>query len=467
MSRPCNAIIVSVQGLKPVEIATGYEKALDVAVKALGDCVCETVTDVHNEVAVKRVVRASVMSKQLGNEDILADLATKACCECTVDCHSLTLPTVQVMPRNESGFNVDNVRICKIMGASIAQSTVMNGMVFKRNAEGEVRQVKDAKIAVFTCPFDITQTETKGTVLINTAAELKSFARGEETEIEKQIAAIVGAGVKVVVSGGKFGDLYLHHLNKHGVMAVRLTSKFDLRRLARSINATPLTTIVAPAAENIGHCDNVVVEEIGDTEVVVFRQSGEKGKVSTVVLRGASDNMLDDLQRAIDDAVNTVKALTKDGRCVAGAGAVEVEMARRVDEHGAKCPGIEQYPIQQFAMALESLPKQIIDNAGLKSSVILPKVVAAHAAGNKNACANLADVESPVADALQLGIVDLFALKSSALRLAVNAACTVLIIDQVSSRESHSHTLQIIMSKPAGGPKPKQGPKGMDADDPE
>jgi len=180
--------------------------------------------------------------------------------------------------------------------------------------------------------------------------------------------------------------------------------------------------------------------------------------VSGVALRERAKRRRSNLlvrRTAIDDAVNTVKALTKDGRCLPGAGAVEVELARRIDDFGGKCAGIEQYPIKQFALALESLPKQIVDNAGLKSSEILAKVVAAHAAGNKNACINLfaTDDESPVGDAVQLGVFDLYNLKASALKLAVNAACTVLIIDQ------------IIMSKPAGGPKPKEGPKGMDGDD--
>lgn len=111
-------------------------------------------------------------------------------------------------------------------------------MVFKREVEGDITSVNKAKVAIYSCPVDITQTETKGTVLIKTANELLDFSKGEESLLEKQIKDIADAGVKVVVAGAKFGDMALHFLNKYGVMAVRLNSKFDLRRVAKTVNAT-------------------------------------------------------------------------------------------------------------------------------------------------------------------------------------------------------------------------------------
>lgn len=111
-------------------------------------------------------------------------------------------------------------------------------MVFKREIEGDVTVANKAKVAVFSCPVDITQTETKGTVLIKSADELLNFSRGEESLLEKQIKELADTGVKVVVAGAKFGDMALHFLNKYNLMAVRLNSKFDIRRLAKTVNAT-------------------------------------------------------------------------------------------------------------------------------------------------------------------------------------------------------------------------------------
>ena len=121
---------------------------------------------------------------------------------------------------------------------------------------------------------------------------------------------------QVIVAGGKFGDMALHYVNKHGLMAVRLLSKFDLRRLCKTVGATALPRLTAPAPDELGYCDRVYTDELGDTAVVVFRQEAAESRIATVVVRGATDNMMDDVERAIDDGINNFKALTK----VRGAG---------------------------------------------------------------------------------------------------------------------------------------------------
>jgi T-complex protein 1 subunit theta len=117
-------------------------------------------------------------------------------------------------------------------------------MVFQRQVEGHVTKAASAKVAVYTCAVDITQTETKGTVLIKTADELMNFSRGEESLLESQIKAIADSGATVIVSGGKFGDMALYFVNKYNLMAVRIPSKFDLRRLCKAVKATALPKLV-------------------------------------------------------------------------------------------------------------------------------------------------------------------------------------------------------------------------------
>ena len=124
-------------------------------------------------------------------------------------------------------------------------SEVLQGMVFKRQVEGDVTKAEDCKVAVYSCPIDVMQTETKGTVLIKTAQELLDFSQGEENVVEQQIKGIAESGAKVIVSGGKVGDLAQHYCNKYNIMVVRLMSKWDLRRLCRAIKATPLPRLVS------------------------------------------------------------------------------------------------------------------------------------------------------------------------------------------------------------------------------
>lgn len=169
------------------------------------------------------------MSKQYGNEDLLASLVSQAC--------------ISILPEKTT-FNVDNVRVCKILGGGLTNSQVVQGMIFKRQVEGDVTIKTNAKIAVYTGAVDVIQTETKGTVLIKTADELMKFSRGEESLLENQIKAIAESGASVVVAGGKFGDMALHYMNKYDLMAVRVPSKFDLRRLCKTVGATALSKLV-------------------------------------------------------------------------------------------------------------------------------------------------------------------------------------------------------------------------------
>uniref|UniRef100_A0A131XJD6 T-complex protein 1 subunit theta n=1 Tax=Hyalomma excavatum TaxID=257692 RepID=A0A131XJD6_9ACAR len=420
-------------GLTPVQVAEGYQLALKKALDLLPELKVDEVQDLRKPDQALKAVRTAMSSKPLAGADYLTKLVAEAC--------------QAVLP--ESGaLNVDNVRVCKVLGSGLDQSQVVLGMVFKRQVEGDVTKASDAKVAVYTCAVDTLQTETKGTVLIQSAQELKNFSRAEENMLEGQIKAIADAGVKVVVSGGKVGDMALHYLNKYGLMAVRLQSKFDVRRVCRVVGATALPKLAAPRPEDLGLCDSVYLDELGDTPVVVFRQEGHQTRVATVLLRGSTDSLLDDAERAVDDGVNAFKAATKDGRLVPGAGAVEAELARRLATWADTLPGLEQYAAHKFAQALESLVRTLAQNSGAsKPEELVAQIQAAHNQGDCNACLK----GEELGDAVKNVLLDLLITKHWSLQYATNAASTVLHVDQ------------IIMAKPAGGPKGKPG--GGDWDD--
>lgn len=426
-------------GLKPTEVAEGYEIALTKALEILPTLACYEVKNTRDEESVKKAIRTGVMSKQYGHEDFLADLITKAC--------------ISILPDKETQFNVDNVRVCKILGSGLFNSQVVNGMVFKRHAESTIIKKDSCKVAIYTCPIDALQTETKGTVLIKTAEELTTFSRGEETQLEKQIKEIADAGVDVVVAGGKFGDLALHYVNKYNMMAVRLMSKWDVRRLARATGATALPKMTPPTSEELGMADSVYVDELGDTEIVVFKVGTNESRVSTIVIRGATDNYMDDIERAVDDGVNVFKGLCKDGHLTPGGGATEIELARQVSQWAETHPGLEQYSINKFAEALEIIPRVLAENSGVKPKEVISKLYAAHSEGNKNMGFDIDGESADIIDCAENNILDLMIAKKWAMKYATNAAATVLRVDQ------------IIMAKRAGGPKPRDTSGGMDQDD--
>lgn len=420
-------------GLHPAEVIAGYQVACKRAIQLLQDCACDTVEDLHSATALTRVVRSVLASKQYGYEDLLAKVVVEA--------------ALEVMPKNPAAFSVDSVRVVKVMGGSIHETKVVRGMVFGREPDSTVQKANKAKIAIYTCALDVSLTETKGTVLIHNANEMMSFNKGEEKQLEELIRAIADSGVKVIVTGSGIGELALHFCNRFGLVVVKILSKFELRRLCRVIGATGLTRLGVPLAEEMGYCEVVETIEIGSDRCTVFRQESELTKTATIVVRGGTMNSLEDLERAIDDGVNSIKALVKDARVCPGAGATEIQIAHALMAIGEKTPGLNQYSIMKFAEALEVIPRTLSDNAGVDSTEVLSKLYASQVQGKKTFGVDIEGVNGDlgIIDCAASGIVDILAVKQWAIKLATHAAITVLSVDQ------------IIMSKPAGGPKvPKQ-----------
>lgn len=424
-------------GLSVSQIVEGYEMASKKALNFLDDIVVKEVSDLKNINDVVPVIKTSLMSKQLDISEFLSELISNAC--------------ISAMP--ETGhFNVDNIRVLKVLGSGVTSSTLVHGMVFPRDVEGDVKEVSQSKIVVYSCPLEALQTETKGTVLLHTAEELMEFSKGEESQMEKIISSIADLGVKIVVCGGKVSELAQHYANQRGIMLVRLNSKFDVRRLCQVTGATVLPTLSIPSTEELGYIERARTDEIADTSVVIFEQAASKKPMVTLVVRGSTDSIMDDIERAIDDGVNTYKALTRCKKVVAGAGACEVEIARNLLSFADTIPGLEQYAVREFAHAFEVIPKALAENAGEKSTEVIAQLYANHQAGQiYSGFVTTEKLDADIRDAKEANILDLHAAKHWAIRFATNAACVVLRVDQ------------IIMSRPAGGPKPRD-PRAPDED---
>lgn len=425
-------------GLHPSEIISGYTKAINKTIELLEEAVEEGSEnmDVRNKDEVVSRMKAAVSSKRFGQEDILCPLIADAC--------------IQVCPKNPANFNVDNVRIAKLVGGGLHNCSVVRGMILKNDAIGSIKKVEKAKIVVFTGGVDTSATETKGTVLIRNAEQLEQYAKTEEAKVEELIKAVADSGAKVVVSGAAVGEMALHFCERYKLMVLKISSKFELRRFCRTTGAVALLKLSPPNPDNLGYADSVSVEEIGGARVTIVKNEEAGNSVTTVVLRGSTDSILDDLERAVDDGVNTYKAMCRDSRILPGAAATEIELARKLKEFSFKETGLDQYAIAKFAESFEMVPKILADNAGLNAMEIISSLYAEHAAGNTKVGI---DIEEGVCkDVSTLNIWDLYVTKFFALKYATDAACTVLRVDQ------------IIMSKPAGGPKRDQQPAGADED---
>ncbi|CAM8960807.1 unnamed protein product [Rhodiola kirilowii] len=425
-------------GLHPSEIISGYSKSIKKATEILEELVEKDSDkmDVRNKEEVISRMLAAVASKQFGQENILCPLIADAC--------------IQVCPKNPSNFNVDNVRVAKLLGGGLHDSVIVRGMVLKNDAVGSIKKVGKAKVAVFVSGVDTSATETKGTVLIHNADQLENYAKTEEAKVEELIKAVADSGAKVIVSGAAVGEMALHFCERYKLMVLKIASKFELRRFCRTTGAVAMLKLGQPNPDDLGFVDSVSVEEIGGARVTIVRNEEGGNSVSTIVLRGSTESILDDLERAINDGVNTYKAMCRDSRTVAGAAATEIELAKRLKEYSFKETGLDQYAIAKFAESFEMVPKTLADNAGLNAMEIIASLYAEHADGNFKVGI---DLEGGVCkDASSMNVWDLFVTKYHALKYAADAVCTVLRVDQ------------IIMSKPAGGPRRGDQPAGNDED---
>jgi len=414
-------------GVHPSDIIRGYEIAAVKADELIADLTFYELQDIRNKEKLVESIRTAIASKQFGIEDKISDLVADAC--------------LTVMPKAGKYFAVDNVRVLKLLGGDVSQSRVVRGLALISKPLSSVREVKNAKVAIFTCAVAATQTETKGTVLMESAVDLLSYSKSEEDHMENIIKTYKEMGVELLISGEKFSDMACHFMNKYKIMGVKSISKFTIRRMCRLTGARPCVTLQA-RQEDLGFISRAYTEEMGEKLVTVLQQGANtKSAVSTIILRGATNNLINDMERAIDDGVNVVRALIKDNRFVPGAGAAEIELARQMEQFASKNTGLEQYAIRKYAQALEVVPRMLATNSGLNGNKVVADLYAAHEKGDAKIGVDLSDEKTDTADMTKQGVFDLLATRKKGLQLSCKAAITILRVDH------------IIMRKPAGGPK--------------
>lgn len=425
-------------GLHTAEIIAGYQKAYEKTLEILPTLIVKTVENVRDAADMKLAIKSVLATKQYGYEDLLSELVVSAC--------QTTLSPTAKFPK----LNLDSVRIAKLRGGSLGQSSVVKGMVILRDAEGQVKKAENAKVIVFGCGIEAATTEAKGTVLLKSAGDLLNYNKSEERKMEEIIEGIASSGAKVVIANGSISEMALHFLDKFGLMVIKIQSKFELRRICGALGATAVIRLAAPTPEEMGEVSCIEVKEIASRKVIILNQvHDEDTSVATVVVRAATENLINDVERALDDGIQSFKTLCADGRLLPGAGSVELELTKRLKAIADEDKTLDQYGIRKFAEAFDVVPRTLAENSGCDPTSMMHALHTSHEGPNTETIGFSLDEVGP-ADALKANVYDLYATKVNALRLAVDAAMTVLKVDQ------------IVMSKPAGGPKPKKGPQDED-----
>ncbi len=427
------------QEIHPTVIAAGYRDATDKAIEIL-KAIAVKVT-VKDEALLKKIAITAMTGKGSGtSRDDLAGLAVKA---------------VKAVIDEDGTVDTDNITIEKKVGAGITDSQLVEGVVVdkERLHPNMPKKVTDAKIALLNAPVEIEKTEVDAKIEITSPDQLQAFLDQEEVMLKGMVENIVKTGANVVFAQKGIDDLAQHFLAKAGIYTVRRVKKSDMEKLARATGGRIVTSIHELSKDDLGKAGLVEERKIGDDKMTFVEECTNPKSVS-IILRGGTEHVVDELERAMNDALRVVGVVVEDKMLVPGGGAPEVELALRLREYAATVGGREQLAIEAFADAMEVIPKTLAENAGLDQIDSLVSLRSQHEKGIKSAGLDM-ETGKPV-DMLNLGVVEPLRVKTQAIQSAAEAAVMILRIDDVIASKSGG---------PGGMPGAGGMPGGMGGED--
>nr|WP_210423516.1 thermosome subunit beta [Halorussus marinus] len=399
------------QDIHPTAIIKGFHLASQKAREEI-DNVAENV-DVDDQDLLRKVAETSMTGKgaELNKErlsEIIVDAVDQVTVEGTVDLEFVKTETQTGRSSGESEL---------LKGAVISKDPVHDNMP---------TSAEDADILLLNEAVEIEETDVDTSVNIENPDQLQQFLDQEEEQLKQKVDKIVETGADVVFCQKGIDDMAQHYLAKEGILAVRRVKKSDVGFLKEVLGANVVSDLDSATAEDLGHGD--VTRDDGDE---LFYVEGEDSHGVTLLLRGSTDHVVDELERGVTDALDVVAQTVSDGRVVAGGGAIEVEVASRLRDYADSVSGREQLAVEAFADSLELVPRVLAENAGLDSIDTLVDLRSAHESGDERA--GLDVYSGDVEDTFDAGVVEPAHSKEQVASSATEAANLVLKIDDIIS----------------------------------
>jgi thermosome len=426
------------QEVHPTLIATGYRMASEKAYEILKGFAHDVApTDTKT---LKKIGVTSLTGKGAGiARDMLTDLAVEA--------------VKMIAEKGVKKIDIDHIKLEKKMGGSTEDTKLIRGMVIdkERVNPGMPKTVKNAKIALINSALEIEKTEVDAKIEITAPEQLKSFLDEEERMLKEMVQTVKESGANVLFCQKGIDDLAQHYLAKAGIFAVRRVKESDMKKLASATGGKIQMSLEEIRAEDLGAAGLVEERKIGGEEMV-FVEDCSNPKAVSILLRGGTEHVVDELERGMNDALRVVGVALEDGKYVAGGGAAEIELALRLREYAASVGGREQLAIQAFADAIEVIPRSLAENAGLDPIDMLVALRSAHERGDKNA--GLDVFKGEPTDMLKAGVIEPLRVKTQAISSGTESAVMILRIDDVIASSKQK--------MPAGGPPGGPGMGGME-----
>ena len=404
------------QKVHPTIIANGYQLGMEKALQVL-DELAITVGFNDRDVLLKIAGTAMTGKSIEAIKDKVAGIVVDA--------------VQQVAAEKEDGtytVDEDDIKIKKQVGDSMNDARLIRGIVIdkKRVFEQMPNKITDARVALLAQPLEITKTQVKSKIKITSSDQMKAFSEQERESLRKLAEQIVAAGANVVLCQKGIADAVQYYLAKHGVYAVEDVKEEDMKFAARALCGTIVNKPEELTGETLGHAE--AAEEVPDADLTII--SGcDNPKAVTVLLRGTSQLLLDELERAVYDAARVIQDAIEDGKFVVGGGAVETELQMRIRDYAATVGGRAQLAIEAFANAFEVIPRTLAENSGFDT---IDKVVAlrkAHADGAKYAGLNVYTGE--IVDMFEAGVIEPQRVKTQAIKSATETAMLLVRVDDM------------------------------------
>ena len=406
------------QNVHPTIICEGFRLAAEHAIHALDQHGLATEND---DKMLLEVAKTSLTGKSAGAvKAFLADICVRA------------VNAVGRIEDDERLVDLDDIKVEKRQGGSIRDSTLVDGIILdkERVHAGMPRVVTEGRIALINSAIEVKKTEVDAKIQITDPNQLAAFLEEEQGYIRGLVETICATGANVVICQKGIDDLAQHYLAKAGVFAIRRAKKSDMEALAKATGGRVVTNIDDLSDADLGHAARVEERKIGESDMTFLTGCPEAKSVS-VLLRGGTEHVVDEIRRAFDDAVGVVAVAWEDGAVLTGGGSVLASLSRELRTYAEGVGGREQMAIEAFASALEIVPRTLAENAGLDPVTTIIDLRKAHADGHVHAGINV--YEGGVADMLAGHVLEPVRVVEQAIQSATETATMILRIDDVIS----------------------------------
>jgi len=340
------------QEIHPTVITKGYRMAREKSTDVLDDIAEEV--DLEDESTLRKVAMTAMTGKSAeASREYLAEIAVSA--------------VEQVAEENKEHFTIDKdmIKVEKSQGGgSIEETELVQGVILNKEKVhgGMPDTVEDAKIALINSPIEVKETETDAEINISDPTQMKNFVEQEEKQLKEMAESISDSGANVVLCQKGIDDMAQHYLAKKGILAIRRVSTSDIEKLAKATNGNIITNIDDIESED-RDCRRSQPKRVGG-DAMTFIQDCPEAKSVSILIRGGTEHVVDEIERAMEDAIGGVSSALRNGRVVGGGGATEVELAQQLRDYADSVGGREQLAINAFADALEIIPRTLAENAG-------------------------------------------------------------------------------------------------------